>query len=210
MDLLQWMGAVRMRVQTADKNITIIHTAPFHLVKWNGVFVRNKTIIKMVESDLLKKQTHLHLGWPEGTFSAIFHFWVNYFFKYVSVEATNLETKKYLIFCFKSKYIILISELVGLICGVELLIEEYYEIPIEKVNRENTPAIKSTKMGTQWTATYTQQFYPGMSSAHHFIAIQSNLLKTFTHLFSQTRDPYLHKWGSDTIEPWLAHPSTAR
>ncbi len=25
MDLLQWMGAVRMRVQTADKNITIIH-----------------------------------------------------------------------------------------------------------------------------------------------------------------------------------------
>ncbi len=27
---LQWMGAVRMRVQTADKNITIIHTAPVH------------------------------------------------------------------------------------------------------------------------------------------------------------------------------------
>ncbi len=25
MDTLQWMGAVRMRVQTADKNITIIH-----------------------------------------------------------------------------------------------------------------------------------------------------------------------------------------
>ncbi len=25
MDHLQWMGAVRMRVQTADKNITIIH-----------------------------------------------------------------------------------------------------------------------------------------------------------------------------------------
>ncbi len=25
MDPLQWMGAVRMRVQTADKNITIIH-----------------------------------------------------------------------------------------------------------------------------------------------------------------------------------------
>ncbi len=24
-DHLQWMGAVRMRVQTADKNITIIH-----------------------------------------------------------------------------------------------------------------------------------------------------------------------------------------
>ncbi len=25
MDALQWMGAVRMRVQTAGKNITIIH-----------------------------------------------------------------------------------------------------------------------------------------------------------------------------------------
>ncbi len=30
MDPLQWMGAVRMRVQTADKNITIIHTTPVH------------------------------------------------------------------------------------------------------------------------------------------------------------------------------------
>ncbi len=27
---LQWMGAVRMRVQTGDKNITIIHTTPVH------------------------------------------------------------------------------------------------------------------------------------------------------------------------------------
>ncbi len=27
---LQWMGAVRMRVQTTDKNITIIHTTPVH------------------------------------------------------------------------------------------------------------------------------------------------------------------------------------
>ncbi len=26
--LCMWMGAVRMRVQTADKNITIIHTTP--------------------------------------------------------------------------------------------------------------------------------------------------------------------------------------
>ncbi len=30
MDPLQWMGAVRTRVQTADKNITIIHTTPVH------------------------------------------------------------------------------------------------------------------------------------------------------------------------------------
>ncbi len=35
MDALQWMGAVRMRVQTADKNITIIHTTPVHqLTSW--------------------------------------------------------------------------------------------------------------------------------------------------------------------------------
>ncbi len=25
-----------------------------------------------------KKQTHLHLEWPEGTFSANFHFWMNF------------------------------------------------------------------------------------------------------------------------------------
>ncbi len=28
MDPLQWMGAVRMKVQTTDKNITIIHKTP--------------------------------------------------------------------------------------------------------------------------------------------------------------------------------------
>ncbi len=30
MDPMQWMGAVRMRVQTADRNITIIHIIPVH------------------------------------------------------------------------------------------------------------------------------------------------------------------------------------
>ncbi len=34
-DPVQWMGAVRMRVQTADKNITIIHTSPSVNVLWN-------------------------------------------------------------------------------------------------------------------------------------------------------------------------------
>ncbi len=29
-DPLQWMGAVKMRVQTADKTITIIHMSPVH------------------------------------------------------------------------------------------------------------------------------------------------------------------------------------
>ncbi len=44
MDPLQWMGAVRMRVQTADENITIIHTTPCDVK--SGLFVRNKPIIK--------------------------------------------------------------------------------------------------------------------------------------------------------------------
>ncbi len=36
MDPLQWMGAVRMRVQTADKIITMIHlTRPSVNVLWN-------------------------------------------------------------------------------------------------------------------------------------------------------------------------------
>ncbi len=43
MDALQWMGAVRKRVQTADKNITIIHTTPVHQLT-SCVFVRNKSI----------------------------------------------------------------------------------------------------------------------------------------------------------------------
>ncbi len=46
MDALQWMGAVSMRVQTADKNITIIHTAPVHqLTSWEDkscVFCRKQ------------------------------------------------------------------------------------------------------------------------------------------------------------------------
>ncbi len=45
MDPLLWMGAVRMRVQTADKNITIIHTT---LRKHTIIFfVRYKSIIKI-------------------------------------------------------------------------------------------------------------------------------------------------------------------
>ncbi len=48
---LQWMGAVRMRVQTADKNITKIHTTPVHQLTSceakSCLFVRNKFIIKL-------------------------------------------------------------------------------------------------------------------------------------------------------------------
>ncbi len=46
MDALQWMGAVRMRVQTVDKNITIIHNTPVHHLtsgedkSWNKSFIK--------------------------------------------------------------------------------------------------------------------------------------------------------------------------
>jgi len=49
LDPLQCMGAVRMRVQTADKNITIIHITPFRQLTSceakSCVFVRNRSII---------------------------------------------------------------------------------------------------------------------------------------------------------------------
>ncbi len=48
MDALQCMGAVRMRVQTADKNTTIIHTNPVNVLTSceakSCMFVRNKKI----------------------------------------------------------------------------------------------------------------------------------------------------------------------
>ncbi len=36
MDPLQWMGVVRMRIQTADKNITIIHMTPVFWIKYKS------------------------------------------------------------------------------------------------------------------------------------------------------------------------------
>ncbi len=55
MDPMQWMGAVRMRVQTPDKkhhnNPQLIHSTPTHkLMSWEAkicMFVGNKSIIKM-------------------------------------------------------------------------------------------------------------------------------------------------------------------
>ncbi len=56
------MGAVRVKVQTADKNITVIHTTPvlqlMPLAK-SCVFVRNKSLIKMF-------LTYLLLRWFES------------------------------------------------------------------------------------------------------------------------------------------------
>ncbi len=58
------MGAVRIRVQTADQHITVTHTTPVHQLTSGGdkrcVFVRNKSGIKMI-------------------FNSKFHFWMDYF-----------------------------------------------------------------------------------------------------------------------------------
>ncbi len=47
---LQWMGAIRIRVQIADKNNSVIHTTPVHQLmtceEKSCVFIRNKSIIK--------------------------------------------------------------------------------------------------------------------------------------------------------------------
>ncbi len=42
MDPLEWMGAVRMRVQTADKKLSTSNpreSSPFNLVKWKAVWI---------------------------------------------------------------------------------------------------------------------------------------------------------------------------
>ncbi len=58
-DALQWMGAVRMRVQTADKNITIIHSSPsvniLSCEVKSCVFVRNHWDILTVNHHCLPK-----------------------------------------------------------------------------------------------------------------------------------------------------------
>ncbi len=65
MDALQWMGAVRMRVQTADKNITIIHTTPVHqLMSWEDKSW-NKSIIKTF---LTKIRVHNNASSSEKVF----------------------------------------------------------------------------------------------------------------------------------------------
>ncbi len=60
------MGAVRMRVQTADKNVTIIHTTPVHhLMSWEDksyMFVKKQIhqIVLTVNLCLLKYEASIH------------------------------------------------------------------------------------------------------------------------------------------------------
>lgn len=56
---------------------------------------------------------------------------------------------------------------------------------------------------------YTQQFYPGRSSALHlngFCHYSKQSSPNFSQSLAngQIEDPYLHKWGFDTTEPQLS------
>ncbi len=49
MDALQWMGAVKLSLQTTDQNITIIHTTPVHQLTSHedkSLFVKIKSSTK--------------------------------------------------------------------------------------------------------------------------------------------------------------------
>ncbi len=60
----------------------------------------------------MKKQTHPLFGWPESTFSAVFHLWVNYSFN-TSITATSY-VHSYLILsiCWANKW---------LLCGTTII-----------------------------------------------------------------------------------------
>ncbi len=68
MDLLQWMGAVRMRAQIADNVMflsavwTLILTAPIHC----RASIGEQVMQCYISPNLMKKQTRTHLGWHEG------------------------------------------------------------------------------------------------------------------------------------------------
>ncbi len=66
MDPLQWMGVIKIKIQTSDKNIIAIHTTPVHQLMSCGMkscmFLRNKSIIKGIVHPKMKIRlcfTHL-------------------------------------------------------------------------------------------------------------------------------------------------------
>ncbi len=73
MDHLQWMGAVRKRVQTADKNITIIHTPVYLLTSFEVkrfVFLISKSTIRCFNFKHIPFGQNIHdvlLQWKSPT-----------------------------------------------------------------------------------------------------------------------------------------------
>ncbi len=75
LDLLEWMGAVRTRVQTADKNIAIIHTTPVHqlrsimdygLIFWTEEMVLNLSVLMDLFNTNTQRFTSLDVNWWTG------------------------------------------------------------------------------------------------------------------------------------------------
>ncbi len=85
---------------TAEHPLTLILTAPIHcrasidshsdgthslqsihwLSFWRHPFTAEHPLLRHISPNLMKKQTHLHLWWPEGEilFPANYLFWVNF------------------------------------------------------------------------------------------------------------------------------------
>ncbi len=78
-DGLDWSGVdyLWIIVMFLSAVWTLILTAPIHC--WGSIV--EQAMKWHISPNLMKKQTHLHLGWTEGeTFLVNFHFWMNYFF----------------------------------------------------------------------------------------------------------------------------------
>ncbi len=71
---LKWMGAVRMRVQTADKNITIIHTTPIHQLMSCEICFYQLFGCSIWRHPLQRIKISPNLFWVRN-------FWVNYSYK---------------------------------------------------------------------------------------------------------------------------------
>ncbi len=69
------------------------HSGGTHSLQWIHWWA-NYVMLNFSKSVPMKKQTHLHLGWPEGKFIANFHFWVKYLFnKYLSWSTKITQTE---------------------------------------------------------------------------------------------------------------------
>ncbi len=90
--LCKWMGAIRMRVQTADKNITIIHTTPAHqLISCKVkicVFVWSKSIIKALNCHF----------WPK--YQSIIHYNTSFSEKAHPLLSSHIKIHRTVLGCF--------------------------------------------------------------------------------------------------------------
>ncbi len=83
MDLFLWLlkkltdGVVCIIVMFLSAVWTLILTAPIHC----SGSIAEQVMKLQISPNLMKKQTHLRLVWPEGEFFFYYNFWVNYSFR---------------------------------------------------------------------------------------------------------------------------------